>query len=126
VGLNIQTGIICWINGPFAPGVWNDLAIFCLKLKTLLPPGEKIEADDGYRGDERTSTPLDARNMCESMMKYSACSQHETVNRRFKQFHCLTQIFHHEKEEHVFCFEAVAVITAIGIENGEPLYKVMR
>jgi hypothetical protein len=124
VGLNIQTGFICWINGPFAPGVWNDLAIFRLKLKTLLPPGEKIEANDGYRGDERTSTTLDARNMRESLMKDRARSRHETVNRRFKQFNCLSQIFRHEKEKHAFCFEAVAVITEIGIESGEPLYKI--
>jgi hypothetical protein len=124
VGLNIQTGCICWINGPFAPGVWNDLQIFRLKLKTLLPPGEKVEADDGYRGDERVSTPMDARNMHESLMKDHARGRHETVNRRYKQFNCLSQVFRHEVEKHVFCFEAVSVIVEMGIENGEPLYKI--
>eukprot|EP00557_Chaetoceros_sp_GSL56_P006075 CAMPEP_0176492108 /NCGR_PEP_ID=MMETSP0200_2-20121128/8797_1 /TAXON_ID=947934 /ORGANISM="Chaetoceros sp., Strain GSL56" /LENGTH=259 /DNA_ID=CAMNT_0017889597 /DNA_START=26 /DNA_END=802 /DNA_ORIENTATION=+ len=96
VGLNIQTGCICWINGPFAPGVWNDLQIFRLTLKTRLPPGEKVEADDGYRGDERVSTPMDAQNMHESLMKDNARGRHETVNRRFKQFNCLSQVFRHE------------------------------
>jgi len=80
VGLSIQTGYICWINGPFAPGAWNDLQIFRLKLKTLLPPGEKVETDDGYCGDERTSTPMDAQNMHQSLMKDNAHSHNETVN----------------------------------------------
>lgn len=72
VGLNIQTGNICWINGPFAPGFWNDLSIFCLKLKTLLPPGEMVEADGVYRGDARIRSPISAKNMLESLMADNA------------------------------------------------------
>ena len=124
VGLNIQTGSICWINGPFAPGVWNDLSIFRLKLKTLLPPGEMVEADGGYRGDERVRAPMSATNMLESLMADNARGRHETVNRRFKQFNCLSQKFRHEKEKHGICFEAVTIIPELSIQNGEPLFQV--
>ena len=29
LGVCIQTGDIVWINGPFCPGNWNDVEIFC-------------------------------------------------------------------------------------------------
>ena len=48
--LNIQTGDICWIKGPFLPGKMNDLEIFYSSLMTLLYPIEQVEADDGCGG----------------------------------------------------------------------------
>ena len=50
VALNILTGDICWINGPFLPGEWNDLEIFHSSLMTWLDPFERVEANDGYAG----------------------------------------------------------------------------
>jgi hypothetical protein len=35
VGLCILTGDICWWSGPYAPGKWNDLTIFCGQTQTL-------------------------------------------------------------------------------------------
>mmetsp|Transcript_2828 Transcript_2828/g.5292 ORF Transcript_2828/g.5292 Transcript_2828/m.5292 type:complete len:195 (-) Transcript_2828:64-648(-) len=123
VGINIQNGWICWIKGPFAPGPWPDINIFRGWLKGFLRDGEMVEADAGYRGDFRVACPNQFRGNNEKMMKQSARARHETVNRRFKQFHCLKN-FRHDKELHVYCFNSVAVITQIGIENAEPLYSV--
>jgi hypothetical protein len=56
-------------------------------------------------------------------MKQDARARHETVNGRFKQFNCLGR-FRHDKELHVYCFHAIAVITQIAITHGEPLYDI--
>lgn len=123
VGLNIQNGWICWINGPFAPGPWPDIKIFRGWLKWRLKQNEMVEADAGYRGDFRVSCPSDWRNQVENSMKRGARARHETVNRRFKQFHCMKN-FRHDKNLHAHCFNAIAVITQIAIENDEPLYDI--
>ena len=48
VALCIKTGWICWLNGPYAPGIWNDQMIFGDALAYELEEGERVEADDGY------------------------------------------------------------------------------
>jgi hypothetical protein len=40
VAILILGGDICWICGPWRPGVYNDLMIFCESLATWLEPGE--------------------------------------------------------------------------------------
>ena len=47
----MKHGDICWIYGPFPPGLIPDNTIFRLNLKQLLMPGEKVIAEKGYRGD---------------------------------------------------------------------------
>lgn len=123
VALGIQKGWICWINGPFAAGAWPDIKIFKIGLKKQLERGEQCEADGGYSGDLAIRAPTESKNLLDHRMKSDARSRHETVNRRFKQFDCMKS-YRHAKEKHVFCFEAVAVITQLGLENGEPLYSV--
>jgi hypothetical protein len=49
VGLCIKTGSSWW-SGPYAPGKWNDLAIFRDSLVSMLEPGERCETDRGYQG----------------------------------------------------------------------------
>jgi len=102
-------------HSPFAAGAWPDISIFRNKLKGLLSPGEKVEADAGYRGDAHTSPPDDCNNMNEYLMKQDTRSRHETVNRRIKQLKCMKE-FRHDKADHGFCFDAVAVITQLGME----------
>ena len=51
VALCIKTGDIVWINGPYEPGLWNDLKIFRHSLVTFLEDGERVEADDRYLGE---------------------------------------------------------------------------
>ena len=40
-----------WINGPYEPGIWNDILIFRNSLMSMLGVGERVEADNGYRGE---------------------------------------------------------------------------
>ena len=48
VGIGIKSGDICWWNGPYEPGMWNDHMIFGDGLVHELEDGERVEADDGY------------------------------------------------------------------------------
>ena len=90
----------------------------------MLVPRERVEADGGYRGDIRISDQEDSANLRKTLMNSAARARHETVNRRFKQFECM-KTFLHDKNLHVQLFDAVATITQIGIENGEPPYGVI-
>jgi hypothetical protein len=56
--------------------------------------------------------------------KKNVRARHETVNKRFKQFGCLHERFRHDAAKHGDVFRAVAVITQLAIENGEPLFGV--
>ena len=51
VGLSILGGEICWISGPYPPGIYNDLDIFRTSLASHLDEFERVEADDGYIGE---------------------------------------------------------------------------
>ena len=51
-------------------------------------------------------------------------NRHETVNRRFKQFQVLKQMFRHDIVLHQSVFIAVAVLTQISIENGDELFEI--
>jgi hypothetical protein len=51
VGMSILGGEICWISGPYQPGVHNDLEIFWTSLASHLDEYERVEADDGYIGE---------------------------------------------------------------------------
>ena len=53
VAVSILGGDICWINGPFPAGGYNDWKIFNeFGLKSNLEIGERVEADDGYFGGD--------------------------------------------------------------------------
>ena len=126
VGICIQTGHIVWVNGPFAPGPHPDLVVFRLGLKKYLLPGERVEADKGYRGDIKTDTPDDnCPSYAQFKAKENVRDRHETVNRRFKEFNVLKTTFRHEIIKHVWVFHAIVVITQLSIEyGGRPLYQV--
>ena len=50
--------------------------------------------------------------------------RHETINKRFKQFGALKQVFRHDIGLHGKVFRSVAAITQLSIRNGEPLFSV--
>jgi hypothetical protein len=105
----IKTGDIVFVNGPFPCGKWPDLKIFRRDLKNVLLPNEKIEADRGYRGDEKVRTPDDWVTLSDRRAKYCAGARHETINGRLKNFKCLSTKFRHElsTHKHFFCFAVV-------------------
>ena len=122
----IQTGKLVWIHGPFKGGT-HDKNIFDCGLKHMLEPGERAEADDGYRGlPNHIALPVDAKAVTSAskMSKSLTRRRHETANKRFKQWGCLSQTYRHNVQFHKHVFTAVAVITQVILECGEPLFPV--
>ena len=125
MAIAIQSGDLAWVHGPFPCGSFTDLAIFRLGLKNILLEGERVEANAGYSGDDRSDGPFD---YCYSEVQYRAKftvrARHEVVNKRFKQFGILSQTFRQPIEKHGEVFMAIAVITQIAIRHGQPLFPV--
>ena len=58
----------------------------------------------------------------QQMMK-RVCSRQETINRRFKHWQILKQVYRHDIRVHRDVFAAIAVISQLAIQNGEPLFS---
>ena len=127
VGLCIQTGDICSINGPFLCGRYNDLQIFRMGLMQELDNHEKVIADKIYGAEAphhvRAPGTMFALPENEEMEK-TVRGRHEHVNRRFKQWGIMRDGFRHGLTLHQNAFRAVAVMTQLCIKNGEPLASV--
>lgn len=124
VGLNIQTGDLVWLNGPFPCGRYPDGVIATREgLEECLDAGEKYVCDGGYYGP-RAVKP-NGLNNADQHMKSVVRARHETVNRRFKQFGILEHVFRHRLQRHGVVVWAIANITQIGIEDGTPLFQVV-
>ena len=121
----IQTGDICWINGPFKCGRWPDLSIFRRDLKQQLVPGEMVECDLGYRGDDACRHKHIFFNQADLNAKADARARHETVNSDIKRFECLKQAWRHDRHLHKHAFAACAVLTQLGYNSGRPPYQVV-
>ena len=127
VALCILTGDIVWINCPFPAGKYNDIKIFRNSLIGHLDQGERVEADDGYVGEhpKYVKCPMGNANLLETEpMQSNVRHRHETVNKRFKNWGILKQVFRNDLRKHRIVFSAIAVITQIAIEMGDPLFKV--
>jgi hypothetical protein len=124
MGVCIQTGDIVWVNGPFKCGDWPDINTFRLDLKGRLAPGEKVEADVGYRGDNSIRTPNDVANMVDRPAKSVARARHETINHRFKKCYAVGGVFRHHRRMHTPVFSTVAVITQLSIDHGKRPFHV--
>ena len=125
IGVCIQTGWIVWVNGPYPCGTWPDIKIFRHKMKAMLLPGERVEADNGYRGEPlHIRVPDNAVSISDkNAMKHSR-SRHETINSRIKNFGCLSQPFRHCLDKHVTFFSAVVVCVQVGIMMSEKPWQV--
>ena len=127
IALDILKGDIPWIYGPLPAGHWPDVKIFCHSLRQWLDEDERVEADDGYIGEARwkVKCPASFPNPAEKeAMQSRVRSRQETVNKRFKQWENLKQVFCHDVMLHGTVFRAIAVITQLAIQNGEPLFSV--
>lgn len=127
VGIGIHCGDICWINGPYAPGMWNDGMIFGDALISELDPGERVEADDGYVGHapQYVRCPACLNNpTARQSMQQRVRARQETCNKRLKQWKILREEYRHKLEDHSDVFCAIAVLTQLALESGEPLFEV--
>jgi len=124
IAVCIKTGDIVWICGPF-PAATPDITIFRYKLKELLLPFEWVMADRGYRGERKCITPYDAFNYQHKRSMAALRSRHETVNRRFKTFGALKQMFRNSPDMHNIFFRAAAVVIQLGHQAGYSHYDVI-
>ena len=118
IGICIRTGEIVWAHGGLPAGEWPDLKLARNAILDAVGPREMIIADGGYNDHqyfETLSNPQKAK---------AILARHETVNRRVKQFSCMSQTFRHSLYLHPRFFHAVINLTQLMIENGEPLYPV--
>lgn len=129
VAVCIKTGFIVWINGPFPASV-NDAVIFKKDLSGLLAEDEAVEADAGYKGDDKLKNPQTSKSRNERLQKSGVRGRHENVNSRLKIFNLLNIPFRHLKprddmmNKHKICFNAIVVLTQLKFESGESLYEV--
>ena len=127
VGLCILTGDICWWSGPYAPGVWNDLAIFRDSLVLMLEPGERCETDSGYQGSAPTHTKCPGVSWADpntAEIQSRVRSRQETVNERFKNWAILATPYRHGLLEHQTVFGAIVVLTQLSFA-ANPLFQVL-
>ena len=123
ISLNINQSKVLWVSGPFPPGQFNDLQVFCQGLKDKIPVGKQAIADDGYKGEAEyisTKNKFDPREIAK--FKEQVQAQHETFYKIIKIFNCLTLKFCHGVTMHKVFFEAACVITIYKMENGSPLF----
>jgi hypothetical protein len=127
VGLCILTGDIVWINGPYEPGLWNDLEIFQDCLMHWMEQNERVEADDGYLGahPEFVKCPHGIGNNPATLrMQARVRFRQETINKRFKNFECMKAVWRHEISRHGDAFRVIAILLQLTINTGERLFPV--
>ena len=127
VGLNIKTGDICWWNGPFEPGTYNDNTVFQKGLLGWLEDGKRVETDMGYIGSEPMFVKYPGtvnEHFDKKAMQQRVRSRQETVNKRLKQWNILKAAYRHNLMDHQDVFAAIAVLTQLSIENRERLFDV--
>ena len=128
VATSIQTGQICWVNGPYAAGAWPDEIIFRNALRQHLEPNEIVHADRGYRnfqGDPMLfMTPNEPCTAAMLRGNSLARARHEATNGRFKRFRILSEPFRHELEKSGTCSRAVATLVQMQLQYNEPAFPI--
>jgi len=114
------------VNGPYPCGRWSDIKIFRDRMKLDLSRNERVEADNGYKGEDPESckTPggfcAGIEKNHEERMRIRA--RHESVNGRMKNFKILQESYRHNLSNHGNVFRSIAVLVQLSIENGESLF----
>ena len=126
LGIDILAGNLVWIQGPYPAGKYTDIKIFNKVLRNFLEPGERVEADEGYRGHpDKIKCPGNDANPAENRgMQGRARARHETLNGWLKNWGILSQVYRHDIMRHGDVFRACAVLTQLTVENGELLFEV--
>ena len=115
----IYTGNICWINGPFHAGKYNDLTIakrfgFCDKLDAH---GERCIADSIYK-DERFHIPTGIKT-AQSGAANRLRARQEWINSRLKRWGCLDHVWRHDERLHAYVVRACLQIMQLEIDYGQ-------
>ena len=124
IGICIQTGWICWFNGPFPCGSFSDRRISMEALIYVLRRIEKVQADTTY-GSLYHETPDKSRcGTPYEQMKAKARARNETINGRIKVFGYLSNRWRHPLSKHGTAFGAVANIIQVQIEKEGTTFSV--
>ncbi len=126
VGVCIATGHIVWVHGPSRAGK-SDIMLARQVFVSFLNDNEMAVADSGYRGEFCSIKTPDKVHFFSGLEFYDAAvaqARHETINSRFKNNQVLVKRFHYSLAFHSACFQAVAVVSQLIIENGESLFDV--
>ena len=126
VGVCIATGHVVWVHGPTRAGQ-NNITLARQAFVSFLNDDEMAVVDSGYRGEFHSIKTPNKVHFCSGLEFYNAAvaqARHETVNSRFKNNQVLVKHFRHSLAFHSACFRAVAVVSQLIIENGEPLIDV--
>ena len=105
----IYSGNICWVNGPFKAGEFNDLQVAQeFGLCTMLDAsGEKAIADGIYKDKDHFHTPPGVRTPQSRAMNTLRARQ-ETINARLKNgWCCFSTTWRHDQELHELAVNAV-------------------
>lgn len=87
----------------------------------MLVNREKAIADKGYKDRRYFITPeTHPKNPKINLI----LARHETINKRLKQWKCMSVRFRHPLHKHPQCFHAVINIVKLCVDNGEPLFNV--
>ena len=125
IAVNIRTGEICWINGPFPAGKYPDQSIFRDGLNWELAEGEMVHADKAYRYQPRCSTPANQSFRYDREQSHLVRARHETINRLFKYNKSLSTPFRHPLRKHSRVFRAAAVCVQLAIrDEPSPIFQV--
>jgi len=129
VAICINTGSIVWTCGPFPCGDWPDVSIFRYGLKSVLDPNERVEADDGYIGEDPATAKVPGSMVHDQddrqlYVRSKVRLRHESVDKRLKQFNCLKRVSTNSIEFHGACFRACAVLTQMSMDKGHPAFYV--
>ena len=127
VALLLLSNDIVWINGPFCPGDWNDLAIFRHNLKHQLERGERIEADNGYVGESPRfvvcPTSIATKEESLALMKRVE-GRHEIMIKHIKNWKCMKGCFEakgtavEKMEKHRLLFFSCAIVKQVAMQMG--------
>lgn len=121
VGFSVE-GHLVWFNGPFPCGSFPDLKIFKEGMAHDLDPTERGILDNGYKHNLCVSKDGLTQSLKDIHRPIRA--RYETVNSRLKNSQVLHHPLGHLLDLHMYCFHAVAQVTAMLISTSDPLFTI--
>ena len=129
IAISILEGDIVWVNGPFPPGLYNDVQIFEEQgLQSMLEKNERVECDGIYIGCDPVYCKSNygiTHAQAGKEIRNRVRARHETGNRRLKIFNYIRdRRSRHGILKHGTMFKACARIVQISIEEGDKLFEI--
>lgn len=127
IASSMHTSDIVFVDGPYLPGEHNDIEMFRRSgLAKMLNKGERINADQGYVGEDPeffvTPEGMGPGRKSKAFVKQKKRNdgRTETFNTNWTSFNIMTaKPFRHSIEKHALAFYAIAALTQVAIEMEE-------